>query len=321
MTASTPSRFGAINNGSDKSALFLKVFAGEVMTAFNAGNATFNRHIVRTIASGKSAQFPILGRTSASYFTPGSELLGNLIKSNEKIISINGMLVAHEFLDDLDEAMSHFDVRSHYAREMGSALQTSWDKHVFQTIVQAAQTTTPSVDSEANMVGSIITSANSGTDADTLIAAIFSARQKLDEKNVPQGDRYVAVSPAGYTLLSNSSKVQNVDWGNGGNGSTSTGRVMKVADLEVVMSNNLPTTEITTGVAAGTDARHAVDARNTTALVWQKSAVGTVKLKDLSFRTDYDPRRLGTLMVAKYATGHGVLRPEAAVQIRTATPS
>ena len=39
---------------------------------------------------------------------------------------------------------------------------------------------------------------------------------------------------------------------------------------------------------------------------------------DLAVESEYDIRRQGTLMVAKYAMGHGALRPEAAVQIQTA---
>ena len=46
--------------------------------------------------------------------------------------------------------------------------------------------------------------------------------------------------------------------------------------------------------------------------------MGTVKLMDLAVESEYDIERQGTLMVAKYAAGHGVLRPEAAVQIQTA---
>ena len=48
------------------------------------------------------------------------------------------------------------------------------------------------------------------------------------------------------------------------------------------------------------------------------SAAGTVKLMDLATEMEYDIRRQGTLMVAKYAMGHGVLRPEAAVGIKEA---
>jgi hypothetical protein len=44
-----------------------------------------------------------------------------------------------------------------------------------------------------------------------------------------------------------------------------------------------------------------------------------VKLLDLSMRMSYDERRLGTLIVSKYAVGHGVLRPECAVELATTT--
>ena len=49
-----------------------------------------------------------------------------------------------------------------------------------------------------------------------------------------------------------------------------------------------------------------------------KSAVGTVKLLDLSMQSAYDVRRQGTLIVSRYAVGHGVLRPDAAVELKTA---
>jgi hypothetical protein len=56
MSNATPSRFGAINAGADKDALFLKVFSGEVLTAFEQKTAVLDKHQVRTISSGKSAQ-------------------------------------------------------------------------------------------------------------------------------------------------------------------------------------------------------------------------------------------------------------------------
>jgi hypothetical protein len=52
--------------------------------------------------------------------------------------------------------------------------------------------------------------------------------------------------------------------------------------------------------------------------VFQKTAVGTVKLMDLAMESAYDIRRQGTLFVAKYAMGHGVLRPECSVELKKA---
>ena len=78
MANATVSRLGLVNNtGTDFDALFLKVFSGEVLTAF-ARNNIFNEqlHSVRTITSGKSAQFPVTGAATAAYHTPGTPLVG-----------------------------------------------------------------------------------------------------------------------------------------------------------------------------------------------------------------------------------------------------
>jgi hypothetical protein len=49
-----------------------------------------------------------------------------------------------------------------------------------------------------------------------------------------------------------------------------------------------------------------------------RASVGTVKLLDLAVESDYLIQQQGTLVVAKYAMGHGILRPECAVEIKTA---
>jgi hypothetical protein len=53
MANATPSRVGQINNAGDAKALFLKVFAGEVLTAFNEVCVTGDKHMVRNISSGE----------------------------------------------------------------------------------------------------------------------------------------------------------------------------------------------------------------------------------------------------------------------------
>ena len=70
-----PSRLGQENLANDVDALFLKVFAGEVLTTFEANNAMMPLHRVRTISSGKTAQFPVTGVAAAKYHTPGESLL------------------------------------------------------------------------------------------------------------------------------------------------------------------------------------------------------------------------------------------------------
>lgn len=45
-------RSGQALGAGDASALFLKVFAGEVLTAFERTSVMMSRHMVRTIANG-----------------------------------------------------------------------------------------------------------------------------------------------------------------------------------------------------------------------------------------------------------------------------
>lgn len=55
MANANVSRLGQANTSGDAKALFLKVFAGEVLTAFKESTVTEGRFMERNIASGKSA--------------------------------------------------------------------------------------------------------------------------------------------------------------------------------------------------------------------------------------------------------------------------
>ena len=53
-------------------------------------------------------------------------------------------------------------------------------------------------------------------------------------------------------------------------------------------------------------------------LIFSQDAAATVKLLDLGVESEYQIDRQGTLMVAKYAMGHNVLRPACAIQLLSA---
>lgn len=337
MTAAVPSRLGATDGTTGTyaadNALFLKVFSGEVLSSFAQSTVTMGRHMVRTIASGKSAQFPSVGRTSAAYHTPGAEILGTAIEHAERIITIDDMLLSSVFVSNIDEAKNHYDVRSIYANEMGVALANQMDKHVLQNFLIAATTTTATPDSETDRVGTVIDRTDAGlttpasdsflgqANGANLVKALFAAAQALDEKNVPKEGRFCIVKPQEYYALANLSDIVSADFARRNVGGRETGMVFQIAGIEIVMSNNLPNTDVSAATAAppvtgDAEERHGINAVNTAAIVAHPSAVGTVKLMDLATEMEYDIRRQGTLMVAKYAVGHGVLRPEASVQIK-----
>jgi hypothetical protein len=308
----TASRLGQINTSGDALALFLKVFSGEVLATFQNSVVTNDKHIVRSISQGKSAQFPVLGTNSARYHTPGTMIDGNAIPANEKVINIDGLLISPAFIANIDEAMNHYDVRGQYAELIGKALAIKFDKQVLQVGCLAARASATITGGNG---GSILTNAQYDTDGVALAEGLFDAAQALDEKNVPAEDRNFFVRPKHYYLLARNPKVLDRDWG--GSGAYSDGTVFRIAGINVVMTNNLPNTNIAADNPAPNNTYDG-DFSNTVGLLMHKSAVGTVKLRDVAMESAYLVQNQGTLMVGKLAVGHGILRPESAVEFKKA---
>jgi len=240
-------------------------------------------------------------------------MTGQTILGNEKTISIDSLLTAPVFVANIDEAMSHFDYRGEYAKQLGEALALKADKQCLQVAVLNARASATITGGNG---GSTLTNANAATDGDILAGLIYNAAQVFDEKNIPTSDRSVIVKPAQYYLLVQTTKTINRDWG--GSGVYADGTIYKVAGVGIVKSNNVPSTNIAsaeTGVSSG-NTYHG-DFSKTVAVAMQRSAIGTVKLLDLAVEKEYQVSRQGTLIVAKYAMGHGGLRPDAGVEIAT----
>jgi len=224
---------------------------------------------------------------------------------NEVVIAIEKMLVADAFIPEIDEAMTHYEYRSIYSRQAGLSLANAMDQRNFRAAVLAARES------------ALITGGNGGsqltnvteTDSAAIADAFYTAAQTFAEKDVPLTDAIGVLRPAQYFLLPRDTTIVNKDWG--GEGSYARGAVKLIGGVPVRWSNNVPSTNHTTGptVLQG-------DFSLTIGTVFHRSAVGVVKLRDISTRADYDPRRLGTLVVAKMATGTDHLRPDGAVEIQ-----
>jgi len=324
MANASPVKFGNANSGATRDdALFLKVFAGEVITSFDRASKTEGADMVRSISNGKSATFPVMGRIGASYHAVGTEITGSDINHNEKVITINDLLISSVFVSNIEEAKNHWDVRSAYSTEIGRALAFQKDKHILQTIGQAslASASITGGDATTNVINTGIASATDSTAANAMIDAIFAAAKELDANYVPSEGRKCFMRLEEYYKLANATNAVNVDFS--GNGSIAEGKVHKIAGIELVPVAHFVDSNVTSGTDAGSATNggstpQAVDLSNFVALVSHPSAVGTVKLMDLAVEKEYDIRRQGTLMVAKYSMGHGVLRPEAAVGIKEA---
>jgi len=315
MANATVSNLGQVNASGSATALFLKVFSGEVLSAFQRENKMLGMTSVRTIQSGKSAQFPRIGLTTASYHTAGNEITGDAINHAEVIINIDDVLLASSFIAQIDEARNHFDVRSQYSKEMGSALAKTTDQHLLQLTLLGARGTNPVTGLPD---GTSLVDADANTNMTSLIDSIFEGAQKLDENDVPEDDRYCVLAPDIYYELVQNDKILNRDFSSL-NGDFGKGKVLEVAGIKIIKLNTAVNsyTDKSAVSSAGQNNTYLGDFSTTVASIFHKSAVGTVKLKDLAMESEYDLRRQGTLMIAKYMMGHNVLRNEACFEIKT----
>jgi len=342
--AITPSRLGQSNLTGDTDALFLKVFANEVLTTFEETNVMKDLHTVRTISSGKSAQFPTMGKATAKYHTPGDDVFEanngtdyvSTIKHKERVINIDDVLIAATSIANIDELKNHYDVRSAYSTELGRALSKRFDLATMRTLVAASQVAASAQanpDSGNGIKIDLGTTTGAPADLSTAANLIQTFRliaQKLDENDIPSEDRFVVLTPELYYLLAGSDNAAiNRDFS--GAGSIASGKVLELVGLKIFSSTHL--SDITTNEVTSDD----VNAKNNPFddadgasadkgyldssldvlkfVAGHKSAIGTVKLMDLAVESEYSIPKQATLMLAKYAMGHGILRPEGAVSV------
>lgn len=307
----------------DSNALFMKVFSGEVLTAFARNTVMMSRHQVRTIDHGKSASFAVMGRTRAKYLVPGNSLDDQRKKfeHSEKVIAIDGLLTADCLITDIDDAMNHYDVRVEYSRQLGEALAQAADCAIINELANMAakgadepNENIPDNGEDAEKVQGTgkafefatgLDISQSATYGNKIIEGLLAARAAFTKNYVPMGDRYCLLTPEGYSalikaLMPDSANYQALFDPN-------SGKLQTICGFEVIEVPHL--------LNGGVDGKHVLNTKVTDAslqgIVFHRSAVGTVKLKDLAMERARRAEYQADQIIAKYAMGHGGLRPEA----------
>jgi len=316
MANANPSRPGLKPGGTDAWELFKKNYFTEVIASFIEHYKLKDRITTRNIDAGKSAAFPNIGTIGSEYHVPGTELLGTNVEHSETIITLDPMLISHAFLAGIDEAMNHFDVRGEYSAKQGEELALRRMENELRCAIQAARTPNGPVAGQPG--GAVITAANMHDDPDVLADAFRSARQLLDEKLLPDNPAEFtgALMPAQWYRLTQNKELIDRDINPENNGSYGQAIIASVARIPLVKINNLPSKDDTNNPKVLPKYRG--NYSKTAAIIFHRSAVGTLKLLDMALESAYDVRRQGTLMLAKYALGHGVLAPRGAIELARA---
>ena len=184
---SSPMRFGFGQSTTDDRNLFLKVFGGEVLAAFDLAVLFMDKHEVRNVARGqKSAQFPKTWKATSEYHTPGTELLGTDIDTTEVVITLDDILVSHTAISDIDEMLSHFEVRSKFAEAMGHELAKVFDKNVARQLILTASAVADGPFPGGNVITDSSLVNAGAVDGAAWIDAIKEMNEKFFDKDVPE---------------------------------------------------------------------------------------------------------------------------------------
>ena len=328
---STPVVFGkgqtAGSTLAEQRELFLDIFGGEVLTAFDLATITMDKVTVRQLGGGmRSARFPKTWMSTAEYHTRGQELLGNDFETGEIVISPDVLLVAHHAVYDLDEMLSHFDIRGPMASQMGHALAKVYDKNNFRSIIQSARVAGAGPFPGGNVITDANLAATSNVyDGAVWIQAIRQANRDLFNKDVPEElPRYMAVNwdifdAIKYAKDANGQYLvvhRDINGMPTNGGIAKREQVLEIDGVTIYKTRNMPNTD----ESADTNvfAKYRGDYSTTEAVLWTPMSVANVKMRDVTFETERDARRQEDFLVASQLTGSDPLRPETTVEFKTA---
>ena len=351
-------QLGQANLSGDKRALYLKLFSGEMFKGFQ--NNTIARDLImkRTLKNGKSLQFIFTGRTKSEFHTPGNSILGDTNGAPpvaEKTITVDDLLISSAFVYELDEVLSHYDLRSEISRKIGYALAEKYDRLAFRAIARGARQASPiSATNYVEPGGTQIRVGATTNDSDAyvaanLVSAFYDAAAALDEKGVSSDGRVAVLNPRQYYELIQavgSNGLVNRDAQ--GSALQSGQGIIEIAGIKIYKSMNIPflgkygtayggttgvtapgntgdfvaeTMEDASGASTGINNDYGTASEvgaKSCGLIFQKEAAGMVEAIGPQVQVtsgDVSVVYQGDVMLGRLACGADYLNPAAAVEL------
>ena len=246
-------RPGSDNLGADSRALYLKLFSGEMFKGFQRNTIARDLIMKRTLKNGKSLQFIFTGRTGSEYHVPGQSILGdsnNAPPVSEKTITCDDLLISSAFVYNLDEVLSHYDLRSEISRKIGYALAEKYDRLAFRAIVKGARQAHPVQGSNTVSMeepgGTQIQVGNGSAASDAynqahLVNAFYDAAAALDEKGVSSDGRVAVLNPRQYYSLIQAVGENGLINRDAQGSSLQSGQgIVEIAGIKIYKSMNIP---------------------------------------------------------------------------------
>ena len=202
--------------------LWLPIWSGEVIHAYDEYNQFETMVQARTIPSGTTVEIPVTGTVDLlPNWDAGVELLGGQdAKTSTFQIKLDKRpMAAHFEIDNVDMMLTQWEFRAELARQAAMTLSNTRDKQIYSYLCRAAMTSQitndprPSLnlnsalygnsdDSDSDKLMSFGTSGAAAGDRATGALSVLEKIEKyivfLQENNIPYDKLFMAVSPQGF---------------------------------------------------------------------------------------------------------------------------
>lgn len=338
-TAASTSGGGA---GANK--LWLPLWSGEVIHAYDQYNMFENIITNKSLTGGFSWEFPVTGTVALnSSWDAGEELMGGTSSSTTFKVNLDKRpMAAHFETDNVDALVTQWDYRSELARQAGQQLANTRDKQLAVAVLAACAlpvlTSDPRGLTTASLPVPKVVSANAASSVDEaaalkILKAIEDYFVHMQENDFPINNVYCVVTPKVFQTIRGLGITRTTGETNafvkyplfgGGEEAGSLGGPLTMGmnnlsdSLEymgcrIIKSNHLPTTDYSANANAaigGTKYNLNASGIKLHGMIFQPEAVAGLSLMGMKVDTVQDVRRNTQFTVASMMKGTGILRPE-----------
>lgn len=322
MPNATLNRYLQNLGSGDNRALALLEFSGLVQTNFPTAIKFWPYIMKKAVSSGKSWQFPFVGQMSYIEHDAGTDLPGQAepISEERTITCDDKEIVSHAWLTKVDDFIAHFDEKNHVAREAALALGRVVDSRCARMLAKGARQDARGANDEFDSGVLIRRNAASVSAGYPVSAAgsralqddLANAGQAFRERNIPEAMWTAWITPYLLRVLLRDNTIVSRDYVDAATGNKSTEIVSRVSNFKIEVTNQMPSTNVTTGEAA-----YQGNFSKTAALCMANpGAVGFVSFGGVeAFGPEWKTEKRAWLLGAAHFGGCKWLRPEACAEI------
>ena len=332
---------GPVGNYTGANKLWLPLWSGEVINAYDQYNIFENLITTKGLAGSFSYEFPVTGLVSLNAaWDAGEELVGGDSNTTTFKVSLDKRpMAAHFETDNVDLLITQWDYRSELARQAGLTLSSARDRQILSTLIAASVAAplasdprglgvsnfpAPAVVSTSTSAIGVAVSACTETVALAILQAVENYLVIMQENDYPVQNVVCAVPPKVFqviralgipratTSFGNMPLFTAGDSYGGAGANISTGMnaltdALDYMGVKIVKTNHIPRATVAAGQAKYNLTCGTVDIFG---IIFQKEAVAGLSLMGMKVDSIQDIRRNTQFTVASMLKGTGILRPE-----------